>query len=271
MITPSTYDFICIGCENADGYPVKCVPIRQGTNIDQRIGAKIRPVSLRCFGTITIENRLQEAGPVINGLSSIVQVNACMLRVMIIQVRNGNTDHTPLGVNFSAVNPSIVTTSYVQDVGDRPIRSYNGQEATYYCNVDWFGKMFSTTVDWDTSSVYNQQRNAVEVYEGLNVENRFKWGVFTKAPYRNGIGASVKILKDKVYNLNPTVAPTFGFRFKTKRPYRMVWKESRTQDNELTTNCRNPIYIIFIPIYPVGVNVDKICVNFNCQLYYTDK
>ena len=270
-VVPGFYDFVCIGCENAENLPIKCVPLRQGTNVDQRIGAKIRPLPIRLFGTISIETEAQPDGINQTGLTSVANVNACMLRMMVIQIRNGNTDYNPLGNMFSGINPSVVASSNVPNVGDVRVTSYNGQPQNWFSETSWFSKMFTTSIEFQYDEQYNLENNALNVTEGVRIADRYNWGIFAKAPFRSGIGASVKILKDKLYHLNPTTAPTFGFRCKTKRPYRMVWKESRQNDNELTENCKNPIYIIFIPIYPVGINISKICVNCNVQFYYSDK
>lgn len=270
LVTPSTYEFICIGCENVDRFPPKCVPIRQGTGIDQRIGAKIRPTALRFFGTVTIETKDQSDAAATLGLSAANNLNACMLRMIVFQVRNGDTEKNPLSNEFSPVNPSVITEITVPDYGPAPVRFYNGQGATFYCDPVWFNKFFAIHHDFRT--VYRPVENplGVNAYDGYNTGDRYKSGIYAKSPYRAGIGSSVRILKDKLYNLNPTTAPTFGYRFKTKRPYRMVWKESSTRDNELTENCKNPIYIVWIPIYPVGINIDRIVINQNIQMYYTD-
>lgn len=267
LISPSAYEFVCIGCENANDLPVKCIPIRQGPGVDQRIGAKIRPVALRLYGTMSVELRTQQLTAATPQLNAVNNVNACMVRMLVFQVRNGNTEYSPLGSYFSPVNPHIVVHTEINGA-QVPIARYNDQAATYYCDTDWFGKIFSYNYPFEH---WELNDGGGSVFDGIPVDDRYKAGVYAKCPYRNGIGASLKILKDKLYYFNPTTSPTFAFRCKTKRPYRMVWKESPNDDNELTENCKNPIYIVFIPIFPVGVNGLKICINLNCQFYFTDK
>lgn len=266
VVTPHYYDYIVLGAETVEGVPY-CIPIKQGTNIDQRIGAKISPVGLRIFGTISIETKGQVFNTAIAGLDSVANVNGCMLRMIVMQVRNGNTTHSPLAKDFSPCNPNVVTAlSQEQEVLN--VDQYNGQDCTYFNDPEWFNKMFAF------SNVYNRhvtrEGQTVRVWDYLTSETRFKSGMYAKCPYRQGIGESMRILKDKLYYLNPTVAPTFAIRTKTKKPYRMVWKESRDQDNVLTANCKNPVYVILIPIFPEGMNQSRISAALNFQLFYTD-
>lgn len=267
MITPSTYDFWVIGCPNEEGAPPKCVEIRQGSGGDQRIGAKIRPVSLRISGTISIEAKNQADNETVLGLTSLNNVNSCMLRMIVLQVRNGDTEVNPLSRGFSPINPWIVTNVTIDNINYNVV-DYNGQNQNHFNDPDWFNRMFAFNHQMTHISIGNADGG--HIIDGYLAADRYKSGIYAKCPYRNGIGASVKILKDKLYYLNPTTAPSFAIRTKTKRPYRMVWKESTAGDNETTENCKNPIYVILIPIYPVGINIDKICMNLHFQLYYTD-
>lgn len=270
VVQPFWYDFFCIGASNPPSIPNKCINIENGSGINQRIGAKIRPTAIRFFGTLSIYNENQDLSS--NTLNEVGNVNGCMFRMIVFQIRNGNNDVSPLTRTFSEVNPFVV--NYAGGVNDDyPLNNYNNLDATYFASPDWFSRFFSvkSVIEQDTQVKTVDDTQKINVVDYIDDANRAYFGTYAKCPYRAGIGTYMKILKDKLYYFNPTTHPTFSFRFKTKKPYRMVWKESATQENTLESNCKNPIYIVCIPIFPVGISQAKIEMNLNCQFYYTDK
>lgn len=269
-VMPFWYDFFCIGASNPPNIPSKCINIENGSGINQRIGAKIRPTAIRFFGTMSIYTDDQIFPS--DDLEPVNNVNGCMLRMIVFQIRNGNNDVSPLTRNFSEVNPFVVNYAGGSN-NDYPLNQYNRLDASYFPSTDWFSRFFSvkSVIEQETKVVTIDSAQKINVVDYVSDDNRAYFGTYAKCPYRAGIGTYMRILKDKLYYFNPTTHPTFAFRFKTKKPYRMVWKESTSQENALESNCKNPIYIVCIPIYPVGANSCKIEMNLNAQMYYTDK
>lgn len=267
-IKPFFYDFCCIGATTPPGYldKARCFNVLPGPGLSQRIGGKIRPTSLRLFGTISIHNYTQQFPD--NNLINVGIVNGCMLRMIVFQVRNGNNDVHVMNSAFSAVNPFGVNVTSINNV-DAPINQYNNRDQNYYLSGNFLSRLFS--VDGIIRQDSERVNNVVSVYEGVLENNREYFGTYAKCPYKRGIGTYLKVLKDKLYHLNPTIAPSFAFRTKTKRPYRMVWLENEAQAAGTNVDCKNPIYIVFIPIFPEGVNGSDIEINFNCQFIYSDK
>lgn len=236
--------------------------IPTGTGNSQRIGAKINPVKLRIYGTVSLVNpnhqRIAETPLTI------------YMRCIIFQVRNGMPSVKQVNEDgFSPVSPVFDTGSgAMQSIsGYRLFSEFHGKEGyTYNANAQ------GVTTYIPTSVIYEEELNA---YTSL-----------TKVPYRNGIGGSIKILKDKLYKLNISKNSSFSFRFKTRKPNRLVWPEDTENPNAMTFPCKNPIYITWwmIPttqyayarfindenqsIYNEGSGV--IHLDFGYNMFYTD-
>lgn len=274
VVIPSPLFFFVIGCDRAGpSFPDACANISQGTGLNERVGAKIRPVSLRFFGTMSIRDKLQDFNQPVNSLNPVTNVDQVSIRMLVIQIRNGNNDYNPQRKEFSEVNP-FVTTHDPNNVAHH-IEVTNGIAQTYAIPSDFFARVFSVGNMHAqefiiTQGQGNPPREVTNYWDYLTMNARMTSGVYAKTPYRSGIGPYIKILKDKRYKLNPTLGSNFAFRCKSARPYRMVWKEDKDNENELQASCRNPIYIIFIPIYPLGTSENTIEINFNYQMYFTD-
>lgn len=233
-----------------------------GTYNSQRIGTKINPVKLRIYGTVSLVN------PSHQRLSE--QPLTVYMRCIVYQVRNGIPSSKYIyDDGFSAVSPVFNATNgaMLSITGKRLFSEFHGEEGYTY-NVSMQGQYTYNL----TSVIYDTNLNA---YTSL-----------TKVPYRNGIGGSMKLLKDKLYKLNVSKNSSFSFRFKTRKPNRMVWPEDPNRENAILTTCRNPIYITWwmIPttpyaysrfitddnqsIYNEGSGV--IHLDFGYQMYYTD-
>lgn len=252
---------LCIGSANPQPYALY---IAQGTSNTQRIGNKINPIKLRIFGTLSLINQnLQEV---------LEQPLSCYLRCVVYQVRNGNSDVFPYVENFSSMNP-------VFEAGTGTMYSISGQRL--------FSEYYGRDAYYKTGTTQSITYNPTTVI--LNAEIN-KFNTLTRVPYRNGIGGSIKILKEKLYKLNISKNSSFSFRFKTQKPNRMVWPEKAGDpinvQNQTSTTCRNPIYICwwFIPttplayqrfmtdentsVYPKGSGVVQL--SYGLQMYFTD-
>lgn len=244
--------------------------IAQGTGINKRIGAKITPVSLRLYGTMSIIAKNQNFQGSQNeiGLTNVVPINQCMVRMIVFQVRNGNTGaYYADKKEFSVCNPYVTEKLYT---GEQPqMQSYNNQQKFFYNDPGWFWRMFAI----EKYITLYEVANGGAVFQVVSTEDRHKQGLLAKAPYRNGIGSAVKILKNKLYYLRPTTNGGFAFRTKIKRMHRMVWPEAPDglEEDSITRDPRNPIYITFIPIFPDSLNQAQINITYYGQLYYTDK
>lgn len=264
-VSPDYYSCFIIGSSNYG----PGVAIGQGTGTNKRIGAKITPVTLRLFGSMSIMAKDQSLTFDQNdaGLKGIGSVNQVMVRMLVFQVRNGSPGiYDLMSSGFSSINP-IRTTKLATDGSS--ILQYNNRNATEYLDPEWFWRMFTI----EKYITRQEDTNTKSVIQTIIPGRRANQAMLAKAPYRNGIGSSVKILKSKLYYLRPFGTSTFAFRTKIKRMHRMVWPESPAglELDEITVEPRNPIYITFIPIFPTGLSAAQITINYQGQLYYTDK
>lgn len=216
--------------------------ISQGTGQGQRIGAKIRPVKLRVWGTISM---------LCDSETFSLVPYSCSLRCIVYQVRNGNPEYGYNTQQFTSVNP-------VFDIGSGQVHPDSGKRLFSVYYGDYY-----TTQNPATVHTYVKADN-LNIYNGL-----------PRTPFRNGIGTSLRILYDKVYTLQTGYKTEFPFRFKTKRPNRMVWPEDPSGiANALQGTARNPIYITwwFVPSAPASVyhNHFPVSVSNHFQLFYTD-
>lgn len=239
--------------------------IENGTGIDQRIGNKINPVKLRCFGTMT----LTSPNPLPGTLENPVTV---YVRMVIYQVRNGNPQYTFDDASFSSMNPiwqrarppTINEASFISaQTGERLFSVFHGKDLYRY------------------ELIMNQTKTIMKA--GILEQDLTRYTSLTKAPFRLGIGGSIKILKDKVYKLS-NIKNSFSFRFKTKKPNRMVWPEIQNEIYLNNGNCpKNPIYICFFYIPTTGVTASlpneqnqytyfngNVDIDLDYQLFYTD-
>lgn len=242
----------CIGGQQTTPF-IRAIP--QGTHVGRRIGAKINPVKLRLFGTVSFNN------PAYNQVLQPPQ--SIYIRLIVFQTRNGSDDFNVNQENFSMVNPIFDsnTGAMTSKSGNRLFTEFYGQEM-YYLEG-------------------NDQQHTWTPYPAIKIGNLNSYQTLTKVPYRNGIGGSLKILKDKTYRLNVTDHSSFSFRFKTKKPNRMVWAEHENDADDLYTHCKNPIYITwwFIPTDAYAymaenahdsAGIGRVTVSYGFQMYYTD-
>lgn len=111
----------------------------------------------------------------------------------------------------------------------------------------------------------------VNWYDFVAYEDYDKWLAFIKSPFRSGIGSSIRVLKDKLYPIRPINNSAFSFRFKCKRPSRLVCPEAPGKENEYYDRYKNPIYFMAIPCIPFPIESPKIRFYFNAELFYRDK
>lgn len=274
VIAPFYYDFVVIGANRTDNDVQRNVNINQGYAEAKRIGGKIRPSALRLFGTMSICSKTQVYENSDTGLVSVPNVNVCMVRMIVFQIRNGNNRYNPFQQEFSEVSPYI-DKFFNYANATKGVVKYNGSDSSFYNNPEWLSRIFATHFPI-RDFAKTTQTNSYEVIQYIKHQDHDKLGCIAKSPYRQGIGTYLKILKDKLYYFKPGTNGSFAFRCKTKRPYRMVWKEKPSygdnlQNDQNEADAKNPIYITFIPVFPLGVNASSIGINLNCQLYYTDK
>lgn len=265
IIDPFPYGVYCIGYLSV-GYEkaIQGKYIQTGYGYNQRVGRKINPVKLRIYGAINILPPTNvpggEAAPAYTGQ---VYAQRVFVRMIVFQVRNGNTEYTPAQEQFSSVNPyvTLIQNGY-----------YNGIETqNYFLDEGWFARMFSKNATM-TSISRPSGDDFVEWhgYDLMEAEDPYWQNAYLKSPYRLGIGASVRILKDKLYGVTPQTSQSIPFRFKTKRPSRMVWPEGKAGDDAEVTHPKNPIYIVVIPIFPYPTYPSRVQVDMNFDMFYTD-
>lgn len=266
IINPYPYGVYCIGYKSSE-HPLAFpgIYIDSGTSVNQRIGLKVNPVKLRIFGAVNIlhkDNVPGESAPSEYIGQQVTQ--RIHLRLIVLQVRNGNTDYYPDREEFSSVNP------YVTQLDNDTIYN-NFNDIHYYLDEGFFGRMFSkvATMTAATRAVGNHNVNW-HGYDLKSSSDAFWQNSYLKSPYRLGIGGSVRILKDKLYSVTPQTSQSIPFRFKTKKPSRMVWPESRDEDNMEAPICKNPIYVCVIPVFPWPTYPSRVQVDMNVEMFYTD-
>lgn len=244
VVLPSFHTFTTIGSSRAG------VTIPQGYLNAQRIGNKINPYKLRVWGTLALTPSFDNNGqPLTNP-----NLTACQVRVIVMQVRAGNTEWDPANINFTDWNP------YVE------IYSPNNQTQSYV-SPQFMNRILSQ---------YPQVKFWVPNAQ-TGIREQFVWGTeyaeytaTSKSPYRMGLASYVRILKSKTYTLQSGYKTTLPIRFKCKKPSRMIWCEHKTADNTTEENCRNPIYIVAIPLFLGSFPNARLEVNFNVDMSYTD-
>lgn len=225
--------------------------IAEGTSATKRIGNKINPVKLRIYGTISFTNY-----PSVNMLTP----SSIMVRCVVYQVRNGNPEYDANSQNYSAINPI-----FNFDTGISAAATGN--------------RLFAAYPVRNGNITVNQQAQQVKY---IRLNDLAASQLVAKVPYRLGIGGSIKVLKDKTYTLNTGHITSIPFRFKTKKPNRMVWPENVEQENAAYRCCKNNIYVCWFIIPTAdrnyGLNAENvplldygdICISSSIEMFYTD-
>lgn len=161
------------------------------------------------------------------------------VRLIVYQVRGGNGANSPYS---DAYHPLAITTAD-GNVGSKEIKKvlcyYNGP---------------------DTGNSFTPTQMAQNMGAG-------------KTPLRLGIGGQFKMLFTKTFVLSDQHVSTKPFRIVTKVPRRLVWPE---QANGVASNAseqyvRNAIYCLWICVPQTKNPVGSVFLNYNTQLFFTDK
>lgn len=116
------------------------------------------------------------------------------------------------------------------------------------------------------------------VYTTANTFTEAQWRAnngIAKIPLRRGIGGLCRVLYKKSFWINTQKTPIKQFRVVTKLPRRIVYPETANpnQGDNVTGNCNNAIYILFV-VQPGSFAVNdfpKLYWSFHADLFYTDK
>lgn len=250
---PEVYYCYIIGTGNQQ-QPFNCgidIPLGPGQN--QRIGAKINPAKLRIFGTIELTGLAYRDAQQHVQFQNLYNAVQCCIRIIVLQPKYGNaTTYNPWQNGFSNVTPYI---------------GGYGTLSTQKWNHNFFGKLFMRTATFNNYGELTID-NVGYVYLTPD-QNRYHYATI-KCPYRRGLGGQFRILKNKVYTIDSSRASIFNFKFKTKKPSQMVWEETLTGENTIANVPRNPVYIIYIPVFPRPLRDAQIQINMNYEFLYTD-
>lgn len=274
-VAPFYYGCSIIGYDNANASIAKFIPftpIKQGTAKNERIGAKINPVKLRIYGTITIVPRdtVPNTGPSnLPNFNSSPYNQTVFLRMLVFQVRTGNANEVPHNYAFSAYNPYVSSVTSVQFYNSTSVREAYGN---FYNEDAWLNKFFETRIPIRTSQS-TQAVNGVNftgIFHTITPTEVPDYARVLKSPLAAGIAPYIRILKDKIYSINPTTRSSVAFRFKTKKPLRMVWLEKNDIVDVVYKTPRNPIYIVVIPVFPYANYPSLVNVSYQSDMFYTD-
>lgn len=219
--------------------------ITQGTAATRRIGNKINPVKLRVYGTISFTPYAEV---------EMITPSSVMVRCVIFQVRNGNPEYAPNDAQYSSVNPI-----FDWDNG----RNTAASGARLFVNYP-----IRTGV-----VTINQQRVTTTFIRQDDINTA---QTIAKVPFRLGIGGSIKILKDKTYSLNTGHVTSIPYRFKCKKPNRMVWPESTEDANLPFSICKNNIFMCWFIIptarysYNLQPRFGEVKISSSVEMFYLD-
>lgn len=249
---------ISIGGGNSDFYNIR---IQAGTGLNQRIGAKIKPIKLRISGVMNYIGPLTSNGSVANPTNNanatlgmvlpMESPQAYQLRLIVYQVRGANTDvspgqenYHPLGI-LNVPNGTNVLT-YEDNVARGYTLSLRSLLQHYYYDVGDFS--------------FTQE----ELISNSGVG---------KMPFRLGIGPMMRVLYNRTWTLQSGYKTSVPFRIITKVPRRLVYPESNSagqENGQIENNVRNAIFVawILIPMSPQPTG--KVTLNYNIEMFYTD-
>lgn len=205
--------------------------ISAGTSQSQRIGNKVSPIKMRFCGSLSLDREF-------TGSSILPQ--SFHVRLIVYQVRGGNADSLPYQ---STYHPLAMATTDGR---------LNGSQIKKLLNY------YDSTTATPTVFTPDQMRN--------NMGSG-------KTPLRLGIGGQFRMLYTKTYVLSDQHVSTKPFRIVTKVPRRLVWPEKAdgAKDTNAETDVRNAIYAVWICV-PQTVNpVGTVHLNYQTQLFFTDK
>lgn len=249
---------VSIGGGTSDFYNIR---IQAGTGLNQRIGAKIKPIKLRISGVMNYIGPLTSNGSVANPTNNanatlgmtlpMESPQAYQLRLIVYQVRGANTDYNvgqenyhPLGLLFIPNGQEVLT--YEDNVARARALCLRSLLQHYYYDV---GDLNFTQEELISNS-------------GVG-----------KMPFRLGIGPMMRVLYNRTWTLQSGYKTSVPFRIVTKVPRRLVYPESNSVaqgDGQIETNVRNAIFIawILIPMSPQPTG--KVTLNYNVEMFYTD-
>nr|BDF97684.1 capsid protein [Cressdnaviricota sp.]BDF97690.1 capsid protein [Cressdnaviricota sp.] len=210
------------------------IPIINGTDNSSRIGNKISPLKLRLSGALSFSRNTTEVS------NNNLIPGAFALRCIIYQVRGGNGTYNTAN---SAYHPLAITT-----------------DADGFANATQCKKLYGT---------YSVQSNN----ETHTIDDLRKNIQVAKGPLRLGIGGQMRMLYNKTYTLQTGTRTSIPFRIVTKIPRRFIWAEvpNGADAIDAESTCRNAVFITWtlIPMNPQPVG--DITMDYQCDLFYTDK
>lgn len=250
---------ISIGGGNSDFYNLR---IQAGTGLNQRIGAKIKPIKLRISGVMNYIGPLTSNGSVANPTNNanatlgmvlpMESPQAYQLRLIVYQVRGANTDNYPGRENYHPLGLLNIP---------------NGSEVLTY--EDIVARAYASGLRSLLQHYYYEHGGDSSFSQEELISNS---GV-GKMPFRLGIGPMMRVLYNRTWTLQSGYKTSLPFRIVTKVPRRLVFPESNDQpqgEGHIDTTVRNAIFItwILIPMSPQPTG--KVTLNYNVEMFYTD-
>lgn len=271
VIGPYPWTSYCFGphvANDPSGTLFPLVNIQNGSQISQRIGNKINPVRIRIYGVVSFNSTSE------NAFLPPLTPQHVYIRFIVYQPRSVDGSKHPYEKYASVFNPCFIPKSSASDSGfiinsgtaddvKQFFPSYEILSRLFACRLPYTEETYSTGIGGQTYT---------KVTQGLRLDNNQNYNYINlaKTPYRNGIGGSIRILKDKLYRIDTSQTASFPFKFKTKKPSRMVWEESTTQDNKAYNSPKNPVYVLVLPIFPVPYQNGRVDIEVYNQMYFTD-
>lgn len=166
-----------------------------------------------------------------------IQPQSFHVRLIVYQVRGGNAGFFPYQDGYHPL--AMATTTGLLNAGEvRKLLAYYQGDTTTFQSTDMRANMGSG-----------------------------------KTPLRLGIGGQFRVLYTKTFVLSNQYSSTKPFRIVTKVPRRFVWpeKEDGNKDNATKANCRNAVYMVWICVPQTPNPVGAVYLNYNTQLFFTDK
>lgn len=206
--------------------------IGQGTGINQRIGAKVKPIKFRLCGVLSYDRKFSQTSPIIP--------ESFHIRLLVYQVRGGNGDKSPSTNDY---HPLAMATDTGLVGGKQLQRVFN-----YYQCTDASDTTFSP-------EQMRMNMGTGKTPLRLGIGGQFKM-LYTKTFVLSSSSSSTKPFRivTKVPNRLVWAEAANG---------------SAQQQNQ--SFCRNCIYALWVVVPQTPNPIGNIYLSCNYQLFYIDK
>lgn len=271
VIGPYPWASYCFGPYKANDpsrnlFPL--VSVQNGSSVTQRIGNKINPVRIRIYGVVSFNSTSESA------FLPPLAPQHVYIRFIVYQPRSVDGSKHPYEKYASSFNPCFIPLASASDSGFLINSNSADDVKDFFPSYEILARLFACKIPYteETYSTGIGGQTYTKVTQGLKLSTNENYNYINlaKSPYRHGIGGSIRILRDKLYRIDTSQTASFPFKFKTKKPSRMVWEESTGAENTSYPCPKNPVYVLVLPIFPIARQNGRVDIEVYNQMYFTD-